>query len=99
YGSHDLEDFFLTSGLEVTAHRSLESLGVLVAQILKTCQLVDTPLVRFGCVRIEVRFLFVKDFLERIHPSLPLAHSICDAFCCCTLELGQLIVRTIRKRA
>src|SRR6202451_2515597 len=35
YGSHDLEDFFLTSGLEVTAHRSLESLGVLAALLVE----------------------------------------------------------------
>src|SRR5208282_5261718 len=46
HGSHELEDFFLASGLEIAAHRSLKSLGVLVAQILETCQLVDTPLVR-----------------------------------------------------
>src|SRR5260370_47662 len=60
----DLENFFLTGGLEIAAHRSLQSLGVLVAQVLETCQLVNAPLVRLGRVRIEVCFLFVKDFLE-----------------------------------
>jgi SNF2 family DNA or RNA helicase len=64
YRSHDLENFFLTGGLEIAAHRSLQSLGVLVAQVLETCQLVNAPLVRLGRVRIEVCFLFVKDFLE-----------------------------------
>src|SRR5258706_1515549 len=36
YRSHDLENFFLTGGLEIAAHRSLQSLGVLVAQVLET---------------------------------------------------------------
>src|ERR1700693_6365195 len=61
---HNLEDLFLAGGLEVAAHRSLKSLGVLIAQVLKACQLIDAPLVRLGRVRIEVRLLFVKDFLE-----------------------------------
>src|SRR6266481_3146916 len=61
---HNLEDFFLAGRLEVAAHRSLQNLGVLIAQVLKACQLIDAPLVRFGRVRIEARLLFVKDFLE-----------------------------------
>src|SRR3984893_2744735 len=61
---HNLEDFFLAGRLEVAAHRSLKSLGVLTAQVFKACQLIDAPLVRFCRVRIEVRLLFVKDFLE-----------------------------------
>src|SRR3984893_17713283 len=60
----NLEDFFLAGGLEVAAHRSLKSLGVLITQVFKACQLIDAPLVRFCRVRIEVRLLFVKDFLE-----------------------------------
>src|SRR5580704_11324019 len=61
---HNLEDSFLAGGLEVAAHRSLKSLGVLIAQVLKACQLVDAPLVRLSRIRIEVCLLFVKDFLE-----------------------------------
>ena len=55
-----------TMSLPITSRSILYVMvsGVLVAQILKTCQLVDTPLVRFGRVRIEVRLLFVKTFLE-----------------------------------
>src|SRR5208282_3717309 len=73
---HNLEYFFLTGGLEVAAHRSLKSLGVLIAQALKACQLIDAPLVRLGRVRIEIRFLLVEDFLELIHLSL-LHTSVC----------------------
>src|ERR1700688_1833607 len=60
-GSHDLEYFFLTGRLEVAAHRSLQNLGILIAQVLKACQLIDAPLVRLGRVRIEICFLFVVD--------------------------------------
>src|SRR6202167_5273699 len=56
---HNLEDFFLAGGLEVAAHRSLKSLGVLITQVLKACQLIDAPLVRLGGVRIEICFLLV----------------------------------------
>src|ERR1700691_2393898 len=75
-GSHNLEYFFLTGRLEVAAHRSLKSLGVLITQVLKACQLIDTPLVRLGRVRIEMCFLLVEDFLELIHLSL-LHTSVC----------------------
>src|ERR1700688_1424787 len=75
-GSHDLEYFFLAGGLEVAAHRSLKSLGVLITQVLKACQLIDAPLVRLGRVRIEICFLLVEDFLELIHLSL-LRTSVC----------------------
>src|ERR1700733_2540718 len=68
---HNLEDFFLAGGLEVGAHRRLKSLGILITQVLKACQLIDAPLVRLGGVRIEICFLLVEDFLERIHLSLP----------------------------
>src|SRR5208283_1241617 len=54
YGGHDLEDFFLAGGFEVAAHRSLKSLGVLITQVLKACQLINAPLVRLGRVRIEI---------------------------------------------
>src|SRR5271169_5371680 len=64
---HNLEDFFLAGGLEVAAHRSLKNLGVLVAQVLKACQLVDAPLVRLSRIRIEICFLLVEKFLELIH--------------------------------
>src|ERR1700731_1121051 len=67
---HNLEDLFLAGGLEVAAHRSLKSLGVLITQVLKACQLIDAPLVRLGRVRIEICFLLVEDFLELIHLSL-----------------------------
>src|SRR5271154_2850408 len=67
---HNLEDFFLAGGLEVAAHRSLKNLGVLVAQVLKACQLVDAPLVRLSRIRIETCFLLIEDFLELIHLSL-----------------------------
>src|SRR6202042_1703448 len=67
---HNLEDFFLAGGLEVAAHRSLKSLGVLITQVLKACQLINAPLVRLGRVRIEICFLLVEDFLELIHLSL-----------------------------
>ena len=73
---HNLEDFFLAGGLEVAAHRSLKSLGVLITQVLKACQLIDAPLVRLGRVRIEICFLLVEDFLELIHLSL-LRTSVC----------------------
>src|SRR5260370_25063949 len=73
---HNLEYFFLAGGLEVAAHRSLKSLGVLIAQVLKACQLINAPLVRLGCVRIETCFLLVEDFLELIHLSLPCT-SVC----------------------
>src|ERR1700731_3134766 len=76
---HNLEDFFLAGGLEVAAHRSLKSLGVLITQVLKACQLIDAPLVRLGRVRIEICFLLVEDFLELIHLSL-LRTSVCR--CC-----------------
>src|SRR5271170_7532781 len=76
YGGHDLEDFFLAGGLEVAAHRSLKSLGVLVTQVLKACQLIDAPLVRLSRVRIEIRFLLVEKFLELIHLRL-LRISVC----------------------
>src|SRR5258708_38478864 len=72
YRSHDLENFFLTGGLEIAAHRSLQSLGVLGAQVLETCQLVNTPLARLGRVRIEVCFMFGKEFMRRIPRRLPL---------------------------
>jgi hypothetical protein len=64
YRRHDFEYFFLTGSLEVTAHRSFQSLGVLVAQVFKACQLVNSPLVGLGRVRIEVCFLFVVKFLN-----------------------------------
>src|SRR3984885_10314367 len=67
---HNLEDLFLAGGLEVAAHRSLKSLGVLITQVLKACQLIEAPLVRLGRVRIEICFLLVEDFLELIHLSL-----------------------------
>src|SRR6202043_3370539 len=70
YRRHNLEDFFLAGGLEVAAHRSLKNLGVLIAQVLKACQLVDAPLVRLGRIRIEICFLLIEDFPERIHLSL-----------------------------
>src|ERR1700693_6370536 len=70
YRRHNLEDFLLTGPLEVAAHRSLENLGVLIAQVLKTCQLVDAPLVRLSRIRIEICFLLIEDFLELIHLSL-----------------------------
>jgi hypothetical protein len=73
---HNLEDFFLACGLEVAAHRSLKSLGVLITQVLKASQLIDAPLVRLGRVRIEICFLLVEDFLELIHLSLLLT-SVC----------------------
>src|SRR5580698_876908 len=73
---HNLEDFFLAGGLEVAAHRSLESLGVFITQVLKACQLINAPLVRLGRVRIEICFLLVEDFLELIHLSL-LRTSVC----------------------
>src|SRR6202050_2860565 len=73
---HNLEDFFLAGGLEVAAHRSLKSLGVLIAQVLKACQLIDAPFVRLGRVRIEMCFLLVEDVLELIHLSL-LRISVC----------------------
>src|SRR5580698_7064872 len=73
---HNLEDFFLAGGLEVAAHRSLKSFGVLIAQVLKACQLIDAPLVRLRRVRIEICFLLVEDFLELIHLSL-LHTSVC----------------------
>src|SRR6202021_2403457 len=73
---HNLEDFFLAGGLEVAAHRSLKSLGVLITQVLKACQLIDAPLVRLARVRIEICFLLVEDFLELIHLSL-LRTSVC----------------------
>src|SRR5260370_18309591 len=50
---HNLEDFFLAGHLEVAAHHSLKSLAVLISQLLKTRQLLDAPLLRFGCVLIE----------------------------------------------
>src|SRR6202050_2556676 len=68
---HNLEDFFLAGGLEVAAHRSLKSLGVLITQVLKACQLIDAPLVRLSRVRIEICLLFVKDPLERIQSEPP----------------------------
>src|SRR5713101_6125965 len=67
YRSHDLEYFFLTGSLEVAAHRILQCLGVLVAQVLQACQLVNAPLVRFGRVRIEVRLLQIKKIPKLIH--------------------------------
>src|SRR5208282_1365983 len=76
YRRHNLEDFFLAGGLEVAAHRSLKSLGVLITQVLKACQLINAPLVRLGRVRIEICFLLVEDFLELIHLSL-LRTSVC----------------------
>src|SRR5260370_16809776 len=63
HGSHDLENFFLTGGLEIAAHRSLQSLGVLVAQVLETCQLVNAPLLPLGPLPIHIFFLFFTDFL------------------------------------
>src|SRR3984885_4519698 len=71
YRRHNLEDFLLAGRLEVAAHRSLKNLGVLVAQVLKACQLVDAPLVRLSRIRIEICFLLIEDFLELIHLSLP----------------------------
>src|SRR5271170_4098234 len=67
---HNLEDFFLAGGLEVAAHRSLKSLGVLITQVPKACQLIDAPLVRLGRVRIEICFLLFEDLLKLIHLSL-----------------------------
>src|SRR5208282_4488907 len=69
YRRHNLEDFLLAGSLEVAAHCSLKNLGVLIAQVLKACQLVDAPLVRLSRVRIEICFLLVEDFLELIHLS------------------------------
>src|SRR5580658_9012970 len=97
YRRHDLEDFFLTGGFEVAAHCGLKSLGVLITQVLKACQLIDAPLVRLGRVRIEIRFLLVEDFLELIHLSL-LRTSVCR----CRFSAAswfQAIVRTMRNRA
>src|ERR1700691_1821656 len=74
---HDLEDFLLAGGLEVAAHRSLKSLGILITQVLKACQLVDAPLVRLSRIRIEICFLLLEDFLELIHLSL-LRTSVCE---------------------
>src|SRR6202050_5650058 len=73
---HNLEYFFLAGPLEVAAHRSLQSLGVLITQVLKACQLIDAPFVRLGRVRIEMCFLLVEDVLELIHLSL-LRISVC----------------------
>src|SRR5271167_2955981 len=70
YWRHNLEDFLLAGRLEVAAHRSLKNLGVLIAQVLKACQLVDAPLVRLSRIRIEICFLLIEDFLELIHLSL-----------------------------
>src|SRR6202046_2798895 len=70
YRGHNLEDFLLAGRLEVAAHRSLKNLGVLIAQVLKACQLVDAPLVRLSRIRIEICFLLIQDFLELIHLSL-----------------------------
>src|SRR5271169_3623789 len=70
YRRHNLEDFLLAGRLEVAAHRSLKNLGVLIAQVLKACQLVDAPLVRLSRIRIEICFLLIEDFLELIHLSL-----------------------------
>src|SRR5271170_7386657 len=70
YRRHNLEDFLLAGSLEVAAHRSLKNLGVLIAQVLKACQLVDAPLVRLSRIRIEIGFLLIEDFLELIHLSL-----------------------------
>src|SRR5277367_1905973 len=64
---HNLEDFFLAGCLEVAAHRSLKSPGILITQVLKACQLIDAPLVRLGRIRIEICFLLIQDFLELIH--------------------------------
>src|ERR1700683_3639640 len=69
YRRHNLEDFLLAGGLEVAAHRSLKNFGVLIAQVLKACQLVDAPLVRLSRIRIEICFLLIEDFLELIHES------------------------------
>src|SRR5258707_688925 len=71
YRRHNLEDFLLAGRLEVAAHRSLKNLGVLIAQVLKACQLVDAPLVRLSRIRIEICFLPVEDFLKLIHMNLP----------------------------
>src|SRR5271155_3739907 len=76
YRRHNLEDFLLAGSLEVAAHCSLKSLGVLFAQVLKACQLIDAPLVRLGRVRIEICFLLIEDFLELIHLRL-LRTSVC----------------------
>src|SRR5580658_3661488 len=73
YRRHNLEDFLLAGRLEVAAHRSLKNLGVLIAQVLKACQLVDAPLVRLSRIRIEICLLLVEDFLELIHMSPPRA--------------------------
>src|SRR5258708_16192694 len=67
---HNLEDFLLAGRLEVAAHRSLKNLGVLIAQVLKACHLVDAPLVRLSRIRIEICFLLIEDFLELIHLSI-----------------------------
>src|SRR5271169_5528198 len=76
YRCHNLEDFLLAGRLEVAAHCSLKSPGVLFAQVLKACQLIDAPLVRLGRVRIEICFLLIEDFLELIHLRL-LRTSVC----------------------
>src|SRR5258708_1526699 len=70
YRRHNLEDFLLAGRLEVAAHRSLKSLGVLITQVLKARQLIDAPLVRLSRIRIEICFLLIEDFLELIHLSL-----------------------------
>src|SRR3984893_12135774 len=75
-GSHDLEYFFLTGRLEVAAHRSLQNLGVLIAQFLKAGQLIVAIIVRLGRVRIEICFLLVEKFLDLIHLCL-LRISVC----------------------
>src|SRR6202142_850140 len=81
YRRHNLEDFLLAGRLEVAAHRSLKNLGVLIAQVLKACQLVDAPLVRLSRIRIEICFLLVEDFLELIHLSL-LRSGLSTPVCC-----------------
>src|ERR1700722_20316002 len=70
YRRHNLVDCLLAGRLEVASHRILKNLGVLIAQVLKACQLVDAPLVRLSRIRIEICFLLVEDFLELIHLSL-----------------------------
>src|SRR5258708_13068247 len=70
YRRHNLEDFLLAGRLEVAAHRTLKNLGVLIAQVLKACELVDAPFLRLRRVRIEICFLLIEDFLELIHLSL-----------------------------
>src|ERR1700690_1122456 len=81
YRRHNLEDFLLAGRLEVAAHRSLKNLGVLMAQVLKACQLVDAPLVRLSRIQIEICFLLVEDFLELIHLSL-LRSGLSTPVCC-----------------